>query len=121
MIGRTLGQYRIVAMLRAGGMGEGDRAPADRPHRDVALKILPESSFENATARARLVREARAAAALNHASICTIYDVSEADGHAFIAMEVVEGRALSDKPRGRPLPIDETLAYGVQIADALAH
>ncbi len=121
MIGRQLGPYRILAMLGAGGMGEVYRAHDDRLDRDVALKILPASTFEDATARARLVREARAAAALNHASICTIHEVGEAEGQAYIAMELVEGTPLSESAHGRSLPLDEVLSYGTQIADALAH
>jgi serine/threonine protein kinase/tetratricopeptide (TPR) repeat protein len=121
MIGRQLGHYRILAMLGAGGMGEVYRAHDERLDRDVALKLLPASSFEDSTARARLVREARAAAALNHASICTIHDVGEAEGQAYIAMELVEGRPLSERAHGQALPVDEVLSYGIQIAAALAH
>jgi len=121
MIGRQLGHYRILAMLGAGGMGEVYRAHDQHLDRDVALKLLPAATFEDALARARLVREARAAAALNHASICTIHDVGEADGQAYIAMELVDGRPLADLMDGHGLPVDDVLGYGIQIAEALAH
>jgi len=121
MIGRQLGHYRILAMLGAGGMGEVYRAHDQHLDRDVALKLLPAATFEDAVARARLVREARAAAALNHASICTIHDVGEADGQAYIAMELVEGRPLGELMDGQGLPLDDVLGYGTQIAEALVH
>jgi len=121
MIGRQVGHYRILAMLGAGGMGEVYRAHDERLERDVALKLLPAATFEDAAARARLVREARAAGALNHASICTIHDVGEADGQAYIAMELVEGRPLGDLLAGHGLPLDDVLGYGIQIAEALVH
>src|SRR5260221_11519778 len=107
MIGRQLGHYRILAMLGAGGMGEVYRAHDERLDRDVALKVLPASTFEDAAARARLVREARAAAALNHSSICTIHDVGEPEGQAYIAMELVHGMPLTQQMRGGGLPTDE--------------
>jgi serine/threonine protein kinase len=90
-----LAHYRIISRLGAGGMGEVYRARDEQLDRDVAVKVLPASSFDDPTARARLVREARAAAALNHPNICTVYEVGEADGQAYIAMELVEGRTLS--------------------------
>jgi eukaryotic-like serine/threonine-protein kinase len=121
MIGRQLGHYRILAMLGAGGMGEVYRAHDQHLDRDVALKLLPAATFEDAVARARLVREARAAAALNHASICTIHAVGEADGQAYIAMELVEGRPLGELMDGHGLPLDDVLGYGTQIAEALVH
>jgi eukaryotic-like serine/threonine-protein kinase len=121
MIGRQLGHYRILSMLGAGGMGEVYRAHDQHLDRDVALKLLPAGSFEDTVARARLVREARAAAALNHASICTIHDVGEAEGQAYIAMELVDGRPLGDVVDGHGLPLDDVLGYGVQIAEALVH
>jgi TolB-like protein/tetratricopeptide (TPR) repeat protein len=120
MTGRPFGRYFIVDKLGAGGMGEVYRAHDDQLDRDVALKLLPATSLEDATARARLLREARAAAALNHPLICTIHEVGEAEGQAYIAMELVEGVPLSERAR-RGLPLDEVLAYGTQIADALAH
>jgi len=121
MAGTRLGRYRILNRLGAGGMGEVYRAHDDQLERDVAIKLLPASSIQDPAARARLVREARAAAALNHPSICTIHEVGEADGQVYIAMELVEGRPLSELAVGRGLPVKEVLRCGLQIADALAH
>ena len=95
MDGGRLAHYRIISRLGAGGMGEVYRARDEQLDRDVAVKVLPASSFDDPTARARLVREARAAAALNHPNICTVPEVGEADGQAYIAMELVEGQTLS--------------------------
>ncbi len=121
MVGRTLGPYRIVERLGAGGMGEVYRAHDERLERDVAIKVLPPASFDDATARARLVREARTASKLNHPHICTIHEVGESDGHAYIAMELVEGEPLSDKLARGPLPAADVTRYGIQLADALGH
>jgi TolB-like protein/Tfp pilus assembly protein PilF len=121
MIGTTLAHYRILDRLGAGGMGEVYRAHDEQLDRDVALKVLPAASFSDPTARARLLREARSAAALNHPNICTIYEVGEAEGQAYIAMELVEGRSLSDALGEEGLPPDVVLRCGVQIADALEH
>src|SRR5580765_7486951 len=119
MTGKQLGHYRILEKLGAGGMGVVYRAHDERLDRDVALKLLPADTFEDSIARGRLLREARAAAALSHPSICTIHEVGEADGPAYIAMEFVEGRPLSDVTHRRALTMDEVLRYGIQIADAL--
>src|SRR5687768_4257606 len=121
MIGRQLGHYRILEKLGAGGMGEVYRAHDAQLDRDVAIKFLQASSFEDSNARARLLREARAAAGLNHAAICTIHEVGEAECQPYIAMEFVDGRPLSEKAQGQALPMHEVLRYGIQIADALAH
>jgi serine/threonine-protein kinase len=102
-------------------MGEVWRARDSRLERDVALKVLPAAALSDETARTRLVREARLASKLNHPHICTIYEVGEADGQVFIAMELVEGRSLSARLADGPLPVDEVLRYGQQMADALAH
>jgi serine/threonine-protein kinase len=121
MMGEKLGHYTIVERIGAGGMGEVYRAHDEQLDRDVALKVLPASHFSDDTARARLLREARAAAALNHPHICTIHEVGEADGQAYIAMELIEGRPLADMiPRGG-LAVEQVLRYGAQIAAALAH
>ena len=121
MISGTLGHYRILQKLGEGGMGVVYRAHDEQLGRDVAIKVLPASSFRDASARARLLREARAAAALNHPNICTIHEVGEAEGQAYIAMELVQGEPLSARlARGPSLP-DEVLRYGLQLADALAH
>lgn len=121
MTGTRLAHYRILEKLGAGGMGEVYRAHDEQLDREVAIKVLPADSFADAMARARLLREARAAAALNHPAICTIHEVGEADGQSYIAMELVDGRPLSDKVREGALPLDEVLRCGMQIADALAH
>ena len=113
--------YRILGRLGAGGMGEVYHARDERLDRDVAVKVLPSSTFDDPTARARLVREARAAAALNHPNICTIYEVGEADGQAYIAMELVEGQTLSAMLIEGALPAEHVVHYGRQLADALTH
>ena len=90
LLGKTLSHYRIVEKIGAGGMGEVYRARDTRLGRDVAIKVLPLGDVADETARRRLVREARTASQLNHPHICTIYEVGEADGLAYIAMERVE-------------------------------
>ena len=122
MEGRNLGSYRIISLLGAGGMGEVYRAFDERLQREIAIKVLPASDAHDPAAAGRLVREARAAAALNHPNICTIHEVGEDEGQAFIAMEFVEGVALqSAVPPGTGLPTELVLNYGSQVADALAH
>ena len=116
-----LARYRIIEKLGAGGMGEVHKARDEQLDRDVAIKVLPASSFEDPTARARLVHEAKAAAALNHPHICTIYEVGEADGHTYIAMELVGGQPLSARLKAGALSPDQVVHYGLQLADALAH
>jgi len=116
-----LGPYEITARIGAGGMGEVWRAHDTRLERDVALKVLPADALGDETARARLVREARLASRLNHPHICTIHDVGESEGQTYIAMELVEGQPLSSRLADGPLPIDQVLRYGQQMADALAH
>jgi TolB-like protein/Tfp pilus assembly protein PilF len=102
-------------------MGEVWRARDTRLDREVALKVLPPATLADETARARLLREARLASKLNHPHICTIHEVGEAEGQAFVAMELVEGQSLSGRLASGALPAEETLRYGVQVADALAH
>ena len=122
MEGRRLGSYRIISLLGAGGMGEVYRAYDEKLQRDVAIKVLPAADVHDPVAGARLVREARAAAALNHPNICTVHEVGDHEGRAFIAMELVDGVPLqSVVPPGVGLPLDQVLNYGRQIADALAH
>ncbi len=116
--GTRLGVYQIVAPLGAGGMGVVYRAIDVRLDRPVALKFLPEDGRGPSSAE-RLRREARAAAALNHPNICTVYDVGEVDGRHFIAMELVDGDTLAARIAGRPMPLDEALALAIEIADAL--
>ena len=121
MVGRTLAHYRILEKLGEGGMGVVYRAHDEQLDRDVAIKVLPASNFSDATARARLQREARAAAALNHPHICTVHEVGEAEGLAYIAMEFVEGQSLSAGLAGGGLPAQQVLRYGLQLAEALEH
>ncbi|HYM10215.1 MAG TPA: protein kinase [Bryobacterales bacterium] len=121
MAGERLSHYRIVEKVGAGGMGVVYRARDEQLDRDVALKVLPAATLEDETARARFRQEARALSRLNHPNICTIYEVGEAEGETYIAMEFVEGRPLSEVARAGALPLERTLRYGAQIADALAH
>ncbi|MGH9369753.1 MAG: protein kinase domain-containing protein, partial [Thermoanaerobaculia bacterium] len=121
MIGTTLGHYRILERLGAGGMGEVYRAHDVQLDRDVAVKVLPGESFGDPGARARLLREARSGAALNHPHICSIYEVGEAGGQAYIAMELVAGETLDAMLAGGALSAERVLRYGLQIAEALAH
>ena len=121
MIGQRLGHFRIVEKIGAGGMGVVYRAHDEQLDRDVAIKVLPAGAFRDPSARARLLREARTASKLNHPHICTIHEVGEADGQAYIAMELVEGQPLSARLAGGALLVEQVLRYGLQLADALAH
>src|SRR5262249_9194936 len=113
--------FRIEEKLGEGGMGVVWRAHDPELHRDVALKVLPDARVADPDARARLLREARAAAALNHPNVLTVYDVGEADGHVYIATEYVPGRPLSEVIGGAGLPVAEALRLALQIAAGLAH
>ena len=119
MIGKTISHHRILAKLGEGGMGVVYRAEDLRLGRDIALKFLPADQLGDEQARERFKREARAASALNHPGICTIYDIGEDDGHSFIAMELLEGETLQQHIAGRPLRNPEILDLGIQLADAL--
>ena len=119
--GTRLGPYELIAPLGAGGMGEVYRARDHRLARDVALKLLPSETVADPAARARLVREAQTASALNHPHVCTIHEIGEADGRVYLAMELVTGKPVSQLIPRQGLPVETVLRYGAQIAQALAH
>ena len=121
--GTRLGTHEILSPLGAGGMGEVYRARDPKLGREVAIKVLPGELSQDPVARARLLKEARLSATLNHPNICTVHEVGEDRGHVYLVMELIEGYTLSEKLAGRPngLPTENVLGYGAQIATALTH
>jgi eukaryotic-like serine/threonine-protein kinase len=121
MIGQTVGHFRILSRLGSGGMGVVYRAHDEKLQREIAIKMMSGESDRPDLDRLRIIEEARAASGLSHPHICTVYETGEFQGQAYIAMEYVEGRALSEMIPPGGLPPEAVIRYGIQVADALSH
>jgi serine/threonine protein kinase len=119
MTGQTLGPYRVLEKIGEGGMGEVYRARDTRLDRTVAIKVLPPGLASQPGFRERFEREARAIAAFNHPHICVLHDIGHEDGVDFLVMEHIAGESLADRLKKGPLPFNQVLQYGIEIADAL--
>src|SRR6185436_15123994 len=120
MVGKTILHYRILKEIGKGGMGVVYKAEDTKLNRTVAIKVLGADLIGDEKARARFLREARAASAIDHPNICTVYEVNETEGVMFFVMQYIEGRTLKKLIGGRPLPLDQTIEFALEICDALA-
>ncbi len=119
MIGRTISHYKITAKLGEGGMGVVYKAEDTKLDRPVALKFLAAHALEDPEYKARFVREAEAAARLDHPNICTVYEIDEADGQTFLSMAYLEGETVREKVKARPLKLEDALDIAIQTAQGL--
>src|ERR1035438_9633499 len=119
MVGQTISHYHILLKIGGGGMGVVYEAEDQKLGRHVALKFLPDDLAHDAQALSRFKREAKAASSLNHPNISTIYEIDEADGQTFIAMELLEGQTRRHRIAGKSIEIEAVIDFGIQIADAL--